>query len=145
MALRLVVRTVVNFVAGVFIKSPLERDYGAASVDDIQLPDASCFAVLPLGEVFEPLIDLYSSIDGLSPGHVKKIGLRLTELPIGKVADYRYQVKDGDATVELQLVMTKGAGDEIDMCFRSSEKVIAAVRASFDLDEDADDAAEFDG
>ena len=118
-------------VAGAFIKSPLDRDYGETSESDIQISTAEIEIAMAIAQVYEPLIQLYSEIEGLSPEHVKKIGRRLHELPVGKVAVYRYQV-DGDAgRVELQLRMTKLSGGEAGLHFGGSEYVIGKVSKVF--------------
>ena len=118
-------------LVGSAVKSPLEQDFGEASEWDIQIPDATLEVDLPLDEIYTPLLNMFNAIDGLSPENVQKIGLRMTELPVGKVADFRYQVRDNGAPIELQISMTKEPGNQVGLYFCSSEGIIESVKASF--------------
>ena len=59
---------------------------------DIEIPDSDYHTSLPLDRISEPLIILFNAVDGLSSEHVKKLGLRLHEIPAGKIAEFRFQV-----------------------------------------------------
>ena len=51
--------------------------------------------------------------------------------PTGKVAEFRYQVRDNGAPIELQISMTKEPANLIGLYFCSSEGIIQSVKASF--------------
>ena len=113
------------------IKSPLDEDFSDSPEWQMDVPEASYTTTLPLSEVSEPLIRMFQAIDGLSPEHVTKIAVRLHEIPVTKVAEYRYQVKDHGSAAELQVTMTKHPSGLIGLLFCSSSGIIESVKEAF--------------
>ena len=124
-------KRLLGLTADSMFKSPLEEDYSDSPDWQMDVPEASYTTTLPLSEVSEPLIRMFQAIDGLSPDHVTKIAVRLHEIPVTKVAEYRYQVKDHGSATELQITMTKHPNGLIGLLFCSSAGIIESVKNAF--------------
>jgi hypothetical protein len=114
-------------------KSPLEQDFGETSESDIQIPKFDFSTACPTEAIYPPLLQMFESIDGLDAEHVKKIAVRANELPPGRSADYRYQVRErSGAGTELQLGLTKLGSDLLAVEFHSSRELIEVIAAAFE-------------
>ena len=129
--LKWLIRRLIESFADSVIKSPLDEDFSDSPEWAMDIPVASYHTSLPLGDLSEPLIRMFQAIEGLSPDHVAKIGVRLHEIPVTKVAENRYQVKDHGSATELQITMTKHPDGLIGLLFCSSAGIIESVKKAF--------------
>ncbi len=126
--IRWLIKKGVEVIADRLFQSPLDKDFGEATAEDIIPPDARCVATMQLDDLEEPLARLAQMIEGLTIEHVSKVSLRLYELRIGRTANYQFQVKDEGRPMELQFVLSKYANREVEIDFRSSQNVINIVQ-----------------
>lgn len=125
------IREGVEVIADRLFKSPLDKDFGEATAEDIILPDSRCVVCGQLDDLTAPLAHMFHMIDGLTEVHLDKVSKRLPELRINRAVTYAFQVKDNGSPVELQLIMTKQANREVEINYRSSETVITLVQVAF--------------
>ena len=128
----LLVENAVEAIADRLFRSSLEKDFGAASEDDIILPDARHVVRGELNALKAPLVRVFSSVDGLMvEKHLAKVLQRLPEMRVRRPITYAFQAKDAEHPVELQMNMMKHHNHEIEIDFRSSEAVISQVQVAF--------------
>lgn len=126
------VRKAVEAISDRLFKSPLDRDFGEATPDDIIPPSSRYVATLLLEDLEKPLARMVEMIDGLTVEQVSKVSLRLYEMRIGRTANFQFQVKDTGTPVELQLILEKHANREVEIDFRSSEAIIRLVQLAME-------------
>lgn len=129
--IRWIIQKGVETIADRLFKSPLDKDFGEATEEDIILPDFRCVVSGQLDSLSGPLAHMFHMIDGLTEVHLDKVSKRLPELRINRPVTYAFQVKDNGSPVELQLIMTKQANREVEMDYRSSQTVITLVQVAF--------------
>lgn len=116
-------------VVGSFVKSPIERDFGEPSEDDIVAPSANYYIIGQLEYLETHLVNVFAALDGLSHEKFEKLHTRLWEIPKGRDISYRYQVREpgGDESVELQLRVQKHMNNITAIIFKSSTAVIRII------------------
>ena len=129
--IRWIIQKGVEAIADRLFKSPLDKDFGEATEEDIILPDSRCVVCGQLDALTGPLAHMFYMIDGLTEAHLGKVSQRLPELRINRPVTYAFQVKDNGSPVELQLIITKQANREVEIDYRSSETVIKLVQVAF--------------
>jgi len=116
-------------VVGSFVKSPIERDFGEPSEDDIVLPSANYFVTGQLEYLETHLVNVFATIEGLSQEKFEKLHTRLWEIPKDRFVTFPYQVREPEngQSVELQLRAEKHKHNLMVIKFQSSSTIIQII------------------
>jgi len=114
----------VEFITGLFIKSPLEKDFGDPSEDDIVPPEAAFTVTLPSENPCGPIVKSLSQFHSVKPERLDKLVTRMKELPPNKDSQIRFQISDQIPTTELLIDIFKDTDHSLIITAHSSQKII---------------------